>query len=118
MLGSTHDERCKLTFVGVLPYKDLGLWVLFQWLRSRAGLDAISQFCQLPLEQYAYRKIGTTAFRHIMTLSMDFHNNKNSGELIAAIGQGQHLYRLIDFVVLHVSVYMSVNIHGLSLLYV
>lgn len=101
-MGILVNELTKSAGTGVLPYHELGLWVLFVWLRSRAGLDMISQFAQLPLEQYAYRKIGTTAFRHIMTLSMDFHNDKNSGELIAAVGQGQNLYRLIDFMVMNV----------------
>lgn len=76
--------------------------MLYVWLGSYAGLHAITQFCQLPIEQYAYRKIGTTAFGHIMNLSMDFHSNKHSGELMAAIGQGQHLYRLCDFIFLDV----------------
>jgi ABC-type transport system involved in Fe-S cluster assembly fused permease/ATPase subunit len=76
--------------------------MLYVWLSSYAGLHAITQFCQLPIEQHAYRKIGTTAFGHIMNLSMDFHSNKHSGELMAAIGQGQHLYRLCDFVFLDV----------------
>lgn len=101
-MGILVDSLTQSYGTGILPIKELGLWMMYNWLRSRAGLDIISQFAQLPLEQYAYRKIGTTAFRHIMTLSMDFHNDKNSGELIAAIGQGQHLYRLIDFVVLNV----------------
>ncbi|KAF1352244.1 putative ABC transporter [Delphinella strobiligena] len=101
-MGIVVDQLTLMSTTGKLPYKDLGLWVLFTYLGSNAGLNAVSQFMQLPLEQYAYRKIGVTAFRHIMTLSMDFHNNKNSGELIAAIDQGQHLYRLIDFILLTV----------------
>lgn len=87
---------------GEVPYKALGYWMLFTWLRSRAGLDGLSQFADIPLSQYAYRSIGTAAFNHIMNLSMEFHNNKNSGELTAAVGQGQHLYQLVDFMVLRV----------------
>lgn len=92
------------TCTGSLPYHDFGLWVLFVWLRSRSGLDMVSQFAQLPLEQYACRKISTTSFRHIMMLSMDFHNNKNSGELIAAVAQGKNLYNLVELLVLRVSI--------------
>lgn len=88
--------------LGEVPYKALGYWMLFTWLRSRAGLDGLSQFADIPLSQYAYRSIGTAAFNHIMNLSMDFHNNKNSGELTAAVGQGQNLYQLVDFMVLRV----------------
>jgi ABC-type transport system involved in Fe-S cluster assembly fused permease/ATPase subunit len=77
--------------------------MVYVWLGSSAGLNAISQFCQLPIEQHAYRRIGTAAFSHIMNLSMDFHSSKHSGELMAAISQGQHLYRLCSFVFLDVA---------------
>lgn len=100
-MGFVVDRLTTTYGTGVLPWKELGLWMLFKWLESRAGLGAILQFVQLPLEQYGYRQIGTTSFRHIMALSMEFHNNKNSGELMAAIGQGQQLYKLVDFVLLH-----------------
>ncbi|KAG9897210.1 putative ABC transporter, partial [Aureobasidium melanogenum] len=101
-LGIITDKLSSIRDTGEIPVKEIGLWMLYVWLSSYAGLHAITQFCQLPIEQHAYRKIGTTAFGHIMNLSMDFHNNKHSGELMAAIGQGQHLYRLCDFVFLDV----------------
>ncbi|KAI5275238.1 hypothetical protein E4T47_01795 [Aureobasidium subglaciale] len=101
-LGIITDKLSSAHETGEIPIKEIGLWMLYVWLSSYAGLHAITQFCQLPIEQYAYRKIGTTAFGHIMNLSMEFHSNKHSGELMAAIGQGQHLYRLCDFVFLDV----------------
>ncbi|KAG9550669.1 putative ABC transporter, partial [Aureobasidium melanogenum] len=101
-LGIITDKLSTIRDTGEIPVKEIGLWMLYVWLSSYAGLHAITQFCQLPIEQHAYRKIGTTAFGHIMNLSMDFHSNKHSGELMAAIGQGQHLYRLCDFVFLDV----------------
>ncbi|KAG9661205.1 putative ABC transporter, partial [Aureobasidium melanogenum] len=101
-LGIITDKLSTIHDTGEIPVKEIGLWMLYVWLSSYAGLHAITQFCQLPIEQHAYRKIGTTAFGHIMNLSMDFHSNKHSGELMAAIGQGQHLYRLCDFVFLDV----------------
>ncbi|KAG9687298.1 putative ABC transporter, partial [Aureobasidium melanogenum] len=101
-LGIITDKLSTIRDTGEIPIKEIGLWMLYVWLSSYAGLHAITQFCQLPIEQHAYRKIGTTAFGHIMNLSMDFHSNKHSGELMAAIGQGQHLYRLCDFVFLDV----------------
>ncbi|CAD0108296.1 unnamed protein product, partial [Aureobasidium uvarum] len=101
-LGIITDKLSSVHETGEIPIKEIGLWMLYVWLSSYAGLHAITQFCQLPIEQHAYRKIGTTAFGHIMNLSMDFHSNKHSGELMAAIGQGQHLYRLCDFIFLDV----------------
>ncbi|THV82550.1 hypothetical protein D6D29_04559 [Aureobasidium pullulans] len=101
-LGIITDKLSAVHETGEIPIREIGLWMLYVWLSSYAGLHAITQFCQLPIEQHAYRKIGTTAFGHIMNLSMDFHSNKHSGELMAAIGQGQHLYRLCDFIFLDV----------------
>ncbi|THY35405.1 hypothetical protein D6D01_01368 [Aureobasidium pullulans] len=101
-LGIITDKLSAVHETGEIPIREIGLWMLYVWLSSYAGLHAITQFCQLPIEQHAYRKIGTTAFGHIMNLSMEFHSNKHSGELMAAIGQGQHLYRLCDFIFLDV----------------
>lgn len=98
------SQFCTNSFIGRLPYHDLGLWVLFKWLSSGAGIDLIDRFCRLTLEQYANRRIKVVAFRHVMTLSMDFHSNKNSGSLMEAISQGQQLYGMIEYFILDVRV--------------
>lgn len=97
-LGLLTDELTTTATTGVAPWRTLGLWMLFASLRSGAGLPLLEAIAKLPVQQYGYKMIATTAFRHVMHLSMDFHNEKNSGELIRAIEQGTNLQDLIDFI--------------------
>ncbi|KAK5125819.1 hypothetical protein LTR85_012095 [Meristemomyces frigidus] len=96
-LGIITNKLTETAGTGIVPWHAVGLWMLFSWLSSQAGLSLIKSLAQLPVQQFAFKSIGTTAFRHIMSLSMDFHNDKNSGELIRAIEQGQNLQGLLEF---------------------
>lgn len=97
-LGIITDELATNGGNGVMPWKAVGFWMLLSWLNSQAGLSLVKSLAELPVQQFSYKSIGSTAFRHIMNLSMDFHNDKNSGELIRAIEQGQNLQGLLEFV--------------------
>ncbi|GAB7339523.1 hypothetical protein MBLNU457_6137t1 [Dothideomycetes sp. NU457] len=96
-LGIVVNELTSNAGTGQIPYQPLLLWFLFTWLNSEAGLSMISGLAETPAEQYARKKVGTTAFNHVMSLSMDFHNEKNSGELMAGISQGSRLYDMVGF---------------------
>lgn len=50
----------------------------------------------LPVEQYAQKAITTAAYNHIMGLSCDFHDNKQSGELYKSIDQGDSINSLLE----------------------
>ena len=86
-----------MTFLGSLPWKDIGLWALYTYLNSGAGVHVIMSLAELPVEQFTYKSIGAASFQHIMHLSMNFHNEKNSGELIRSIEQGHTLQQLLEF---------------------
>ncbi|KAK4547577.1 hypothetical protein LTR36_000534 [Oleoguttula mirabilis] len=96
-LGIITNKLTESAGTGIVPWHAVGLWMLYSWLSSQAGLALIKSLAQLPVQQFAFKSIGTTAFRHIMGLSMDFHNEKNSGELIRAVEQGQNLQGLLEF---------------------
>lgn len=96
-LGIITDQLAAGAGSGVVPWRAVGAWMVFSWLNSQAGLRLIKSYAEIPVNQFAYKSIGKTAFSHIMGLSMEFHNNKNSGELIRAIEQGQNLQGLLEF---------------------
>ena len=96
-LGIITGELASGNGNGVFPLRAVGIWMLLAWLNSRAGVHIIQSLAELPVQQFAYKSIGATAFAHIMGLSMDFHNEKNSGELIRAVDQGQNLQGLLEF---------------------
>ncbi|KAH9825562.1 ABC transporter transmembrane region [Teratosphaeria destructans] len=96
-LGLITDALTDRAGTGEMPWRTVGIWMILSWLQSQAGLSLVKSLCELPVQQFAFKSIGTTAFRHIMSLSMDFHSEKNSGELIRAIEQGQNLQGLLEF---------------------
>ncbi|KAK3712957.1 hypothetical protein LTR37_008842 [Vermiconidia calcicola] len=97
-LGIITDELTKGNGNGDFPLRAVSIWMLLSWLGSRAGVYTLQSLAELPVQQFAYKSIGATSFSHIMGLSMEFHNEKNSGELIRAISQGQNLQGLLEFV--------------------
>lgn len=96
-VGIITDELEQHAGTGIMPWRAVVIWMFLSWLKSQAGLGLVKSMAELPVQQFAFRSIGEGSFMHIMSLSMDFHNNKNSGELIRAIEQGQNLQGLLEF---------------------
>lgn len=96
-LGYLVEDLTNLAGSGIMPWSTVGCWALYAALSSRAGVPLIRELAQLPIQQYGYKAIATISFSHVMTLSMDFHNEKNSGELMRAIEQGTNLQDLVQF---------------------
>jgi len=97
-LGRITDQLATAAGTGDVPWRAVGLWMLYSWLNSQSGLQLVRSLATMPVQQFTYKSIGSTAFRHVMGLSMTFHNDKSSGELIRAIDQGQNLQGLLEFV--------------------
>ena len=96
-LGIMTQDLSDSMGTGIFPYHSVAIWMVLSWLGSQAGIHIIQNLAEFPVQQYAYKQIGANAFRHVMTLSMDFHNEKQSGELIRAIDQGQNLTGMMEF---------------------
>ncbi|BFZ54639.1 hypothetical protein PYCC9005_001676 [Savitreella phatthalungensis] len=93
-LGLVGDQLAR----GESPWSSVTLWAIYYALNSFIGFPLLREIVQVPVRYTAFQNIVTTAFRHIMHLSMDFHNDKSSGELIRAIDQGSELHDLLEFV--------------------
>ncbi|CAK7237986.1 ATP-binding cassette-type vacuolar membrane transporter Hmt1 [Sporothrix bragantina] len=42
----------------------------------------------IPVSQYSYLALATTAFEHVHSLSLDFHLEKRTGEILSALNKG------------------------------
>ena len=91
-----------MTTQGHAPYLEVGLYIFYLWLKSSAGIRAVRNWLWLPVEQYAYKGITTAAYNHIMGLSSDFHDAKQSGELYKSIEQGKAVNELLETVLFEV----------------
>ncbi|KAI8931730.1 hypothetical protein NX059_011373 [Plenodomus lindquistii] len=87
---------------GVMPWKDIGLWVLFSYVNSYAGLGIIDGIANMVISNSAYRRITLLAYKHVLGLSMDFHTSKDSGEVLKAVEQAASLNTLIEMVLFDV----------------
>ena len=88
----------KLTQGGVMPWKAVLLWSFLQWLGSFAGFGLIKDAASTHVTNYSYKRICDLAFSHVMNLSMDFHSNKDSGEVLKSVDQAHALNDLIELV--------------------
>lgn len=95
-LGIITDKLNEGT--GVMPWKDIGLWVLYSYIGSYAGFGIIDSLANLFISNSAYRRITLLAYKHVLGLSMDFHTSKDSGEVLKAVEQASSLNSLIEMV--------------------
>ncbi|OCK76658.1 hypothetical protein K432DRAFT_385263 [Lepidopterella palustris CBS 459.81] len=102
-LGVIVDKLSDTAGSGYLPWKEVGLWIFYRWLSSRAALGALQNVLQLRISYWSYIKLTSVAFGHVMGLSMDFHDNKDSGELIKSVEQANALNSLIELVLFDTS---------------
>ena len=86
---------------GVLPWKDICLWILYQVLGSGSiGIGAIRTVLETRISNWSYLQLSSAAFNHVLSLSMRFHDSKDSGEVVKAVEQASSLNSLVQTVLL------------------
>ena len=74
----------------------LALYVLMEWLQSGGGIEGLREYLWTPVEQNAVTNIETASYNHILELSCDFHDEKQSGDLFTSVRQGSAVVGLLD----------------------
>ncbi|KAF2260210.1 P-loop containing nucleoside triphosphate hydrolase protein [Lojkania enalia] len=83
---------------------EVGIWILLPWFRNTAGpLGAIKSRALMEVQNFSYQEVCRLAFKHVMALSMDFHSNKDSAEIIKAVEQGNSINDLAELLLLKIS---------------
>lgn len=77
------------------PFRDLFIWVGLSILWDRSGLGMILDLAIIPIKQFAERQVINATFSHVMSLSMDFHSERDSAEVMKALEQGGSLATLL-----------------------
>ena len=85
------------------PYEALGIWLLLSLLSGESGLGLIQELAKIPVKQFSFRQISNAAFRHVMSLDMEFHAERDSAEVMKAIEQGGALTTLLETVVIDIA---------------
>ncbi len=67
-------------------YSALAFYILFNWIQS--NMSVFHDVLWGPVEIYARGSLECASYNHVMSLSCDFHDTKQSGEMFEAINQG------------------------------
>ncbi|KAK8049264.1 heavy metal tolerance protein [Apiospora phragmitis] len=86
-----------------MPWKSLGLLILFKLLQGTSGLlGSVRSLLWIPVSQHTYRALTTSAFEHVHSLSLDFHLGKRTGEVLSALNKGQSINQFLEQVTFQV----------------
>jgi ABC-type transport system involved in Fe-S cluster assembly fused permease/ATPase subunit len=89
----------KLIEGGPVPWREALVWFLMDWVNGWGGFRILATFASQHIENIGYRKILGKSFGHVMDLSMDFHSNKDSGEVLKSVEQASSLNTLVELVI-------------------
>lgn len=91
-LGIVADK----VFNGKPPVRDLFIWLGLNILHNNSGLGLLLNLAIIPVKQFAERGVTNAAFKHVLSLSMDFHSERDSAEVMKALEQGGSLAKLLQ----------------------
>ncbi|KAF2803840.1 uncharacterized protein BDZ99DRAFT_467954 [Mytilinidion resinicola] len=97
-LGIIVNKLTDTEGTGEMPWKEIGLLMFYKFLLSRACLDSLQSMLSSRLTYWSFLRLTKVAFAHVMGLSMEFHDNKDSGELIKSVDQASCLNSLVELV--------------------
>lgn len=94
----------------------ISLYIIYRFLQGSMGLlGAIRSTLWIPIGQYSYQALSTSAFEHVHSLSLDFHLGKKTGEVLSALSKGSAINNFLEMVTFQV-VPMLVDL-GLAVAY-
>ncbi|KAL5314080.1 hypothetical protein ACEPPN_018504 [Leptodophora sp. 'Broadleaf-Isolate-01'] len=76
----------------------IAVYAALRFISGGAGIGWLKKWLWMPLEQYSYDALSTASHAHLMSLSSDFHDNKNSSDLTQAVHGGRSVTELLDIV--------------------
>jgi ABC-type bacteriocin/lantibiotic exporter with double-glycine peptidase domain len=87
-----------------LSHKEVGspqtaiiIFILCHFLKGDSGvLGALQSALWNPVSQNSYRQLSVAAFEHIHSLSLDFHLDKNTGEVLSALRKSRSINTFLE----------------------
>ncbi|PKX88431.1 putative transport protein [Aspergillus novofumigatus IBT 16806] len=85
---------------GHVPYKELSLYIACRAVQGQQGvLASIRALLWIPFGQATYQRLTELSFKHVLSLSLQFHLGKRLGEVMSALNKGSALNTFIDSLV-------------------
>ncbi|EFR00290.1 heavy metal tolerance protein [Nannizzia gypsea CBS 118893] len=82
---------------GTIPYKQLAIYIVLRGLQGQQGvIGSIRALLWISVSQSTYRRLTSSAFEHVLSLSLEFHLGKRIGEVMSALSKGSALNTFLD----------------------
>ncbi|KAL6808883.1 hypothetical protein GGI42DRAFT_365834 [Trichoderma sp. SZMC 28013] len=78
------------------PWTAVINFALLRLLASASGVELIRQWLWLPVKHFSRESLTRASFSHVMKLSADFHDSKNSSDMMVAIQGGHSITNAIE----------------------
>lgn len=80
-----------------LPWEQIVIYICYRFLQGNMGiLGALRSALWIPIGQYSYQALSTSAFEHVHSLSLDFHLGKKTGEVLSALSKGNAINTFLE----------------------
>ncbi|PSN66864.1 hypothetical protein BS50DRAFT_634326 [Corynespora cassiicola Philippines] len=99
LIGELINQVSQLRETGQLPWKTIVLLIFIIKIPHDQILVPLRRRMNLHLYWWRYRQLFITSFAHVMSLSLDFHENKKNGEVLASIEQSKSMNDVMDSMV-------------------
>ncbi|KAB8274682.1 P-loop containing nucleoside triphosphate hydrolase protein [Aspergillus minisclerotigenes] len=82
---------------GTIPYQKIAIYIALRALQGQQGvIGSIRALLWIPVSQSTYRRLTSSAFEHVLSLSLEFHLGKRIGEVMSALSKGSALNTFLD----------------------
>lgn len=98
-LGIITDALVNGAGKGYFPWRELLVWGCLHFINISVGVELLKSMANTRINAYTHKQLASAAFNHVMSLSMDYHTSKSSGELLKAIEQGTEVGSLLETIV-------------------
>ncbi|EAW11040.1 putative ABC heavy metal transporter [Aspergillus clavatus NRRL 1] len=80
-----------------IPLRQVAVYICLRALQGQQGvIGSIRALLWIPVSQSTYRRLTSSAFEHVLSLSLDFHLGKRIGEVMSALSKGSALNTFLD----------------------
>jgi ABC-type bacteriocin/lantibiotic exporter with double-glycine peptidase domain len=86
------DQQAGNTFY--IPWFEICMYVFCLWLQEVLG--SLRTGLWIPMGQYSYLELSAAVFEHVHSLSLDFHLEKQTGELLSALNKGKSVNSFLE----------------------
>ena len=93
--GIVIDKLIESYGTGQLPWRELTWLFGLRFLNSQGTRGMIQELLELRIDNWSTKQMTNLIFGHIMGLSMHFHSNADSAELMKATEQASSLTKLV-----------------------